>query len=268
MRTFSGTGRSVSGSRLDLQTNTVGVGPPLGGASGECVGAFGATPFAAHDRGDIRRYDSCLGLGMTTPSPTPDVAHDWLDDAHALIAGSLFIALGLTMFAHAGLLTGGVAGLAFLFRYLGGPGLGFYFFVLNLPFCWLAWKHLGLEFTVKTFVSIAMVSAFTTLAPRVLQIEILNPWFAAVLGGMLIGFGILFLLRHRSSIGGISVVAQWLQQTRGHSAGKIQMALDICIVLAALTLVPPVRVLQSVLGAVVVSAILVLNHRPGRYLGV
>ena len=31
---------------------------------------------------------------------------------HALLAGSLFVALGLTMFAHASLLTDGVAGVA------------------------------------------------------------------------------------------------------------------------------------------------------------
>ena len=42
----------------------------------------------------------------------------------------------------------------------------------------------------------------------------------------------------------------------------------IRIIIAALLVIDPLRVLQSVLGAVAVSAILVLNHRPGRYLGV
>ena len=39
-------------------------------------------------------------------------------------------------------------------------------------------------------------------------------------------------------------------------------------VLAALAVVSPERVLQSVVGAVAIGAILTLNHRPGRYLGV
>jgi uncharacterized membrane-anchored protein YitT (DUF2179 family) len=52
------------------------------------------------------------------------------------------------------------------------------------------------------------------------------------------------------------------------SAGKVQMSVDIAVVLAAFFVVPPVRVLQSVVGAVAIGAILTLNHRPGRYLGV
>ena len=36
----------------------------------------------------------------------------------------------------------------------------------------------------------------------------------------LIGFGLLALLRHRASVGGVNILAQWLQQSRGFSAGK------------------------------------------------
>ncbi|HSI57735.1 MAG TPA: YitT family protein [Ideonella sp.] len=210
----------------------------------------------------------------TRPSPPitsrrfAPVEHSLLDDAHALIAGALFVALGLTMYGHAGLLTGGVAGLAFLLSYSTGFNLGGLFFVLNLPFYWLAWRRLGWEFTLKTFAAVAMVSTFTALAPRVVSFDKLDPWVAALLGGILIGFGLLALLRHRASVGGVNIVAQYLQEKRGWSAGKVQMAVDCCVVLAAFWVVEPQRVLQSMLGAVAMSAILVLNHRPGRYLGV
>jgi uncharacterized membrane-anchored protein YitT (DUF2179 family) len=200
--------------------------------------------------------------------PASPIVHSWLDDAHALIAGSLFVSLGLTMYSTAGLLTGGVAGAAFIASYATALPLGALFFLLNLPFYWLAWRQLGAEFTLKSFAAVAMVSLCTTLAPRVVSFDKLDPWVAAVLGGFLIGFGLLALLRHRASVGGVNIVAQWLQQHKGFSAGKVQMTVDCCVVAAALLVVEPMRVLQSVLGAVAVSAILVLNHRPGRYLGV
>lgn len=202
---------------------------------------------------------------FTPPEP---IEHSLLDDAHALIAGSLFVALGLTMYGYVGLLTGGVAGVAFLLSYTTGWSLGGLFFALNLPFYWLAWRRLGPEFTLKTFCAVAMVSAFTTLAPSVVSFDKLDPWVAAVLGGILIGFGLLALLRHRASVGGVNIVAQYLQERHGWRAGKVQMAVDCTVVLAAFWVVEPQRVLQSVLGAVAMSAILVLNHRPGRYLGV
>lgn len=202
------------------------------------------------------------------PSGPEPLAHSWLDDGHALVAGALFVALGLTMFAHAGLLTGGVAGVAFLVSYASGWNLALCFFVFSLPFFWLSWRRLGREFTLKSFGAVALVSVCTAVAPRVVRFELLDPWVASVLGGFLIGFGLLALLRHQASVGGVNILAQWLQQSRGLSAGKIQMSVDILVVLAALFVVPPERVLQSVVGAVAIGAILTLNHKPGRYLGV
>lgn len=196
------------------------------------------------------------------------LTHSWLDDGHALLAGSLFVALGLVMFAHAGLLTGGVAGVAFLVSYATGWGLALCFFGFSLPFFGLSWRRLGPAFTLKSLVAVSLVSVFTALAPKVVRFELLNPWVASVPEGFLIGFGLLALLRHQASVGGVNIVAQWLQQTRGVRAGHVQMAVDILVVLAALAVVPPERVLQSVLGAVAIGAILTLNHRPGRYLGV
>ena len=194
--------------------------------------------------------------------------HTWLEDAHALIAGSLFVALGMTMFAHAGLLTGGVAGVAFLAKYATGLNFGLFFFLFSLPFFVLSWFQLGREFTFKSFFAVALVSVCTSVAPKLVRFEFLNPWLASVLGGFLIGFGLLALLRHHASVGGVNILAQWLQQTKGFSAGKVQMSVDIVVVLTALMVVPPERVAQSVVGAVAIGAILTLNHRPGRYLGV
>ena len=140
--------------------------------------------------------------------------------------------------------------------------------MLSLPFFWLSWQRLGREFTLKSFLAVALVSLCTALAPKAVRFELLDPWVASVLGGFLVGFGLLALLRHRASVGGVNILAQWLQQSRGLSAGKVQMSVDVLVVLAAFFIVPPVRVLQSVLGAVAIGAILTLNHRPGRYLGV
>ena len=205
------------------------------------------------------------GAGPAEPKSS---RHSWLEDAHALVAGSLFVALGMTMFGHAGLLTGGVAGVAFLASYVSGLNFGVFFFLFSLPFFVLSWFRLGAEFTFKSFFAVALVSVCTAVAPKMVRFEFINPWVASVLGGFLIGFGLLALLRHHASVGGVNILAQWLQQTKGFSAGKVQMSVDVVVVLTALMVVPPERVAQSVVGAVAIGAILALNHRPGRYLGV
>lgn len=194
--------------------------------------------------------------------------HTAFEDAQAIATGALFIALGLAMFARAGLLAGGTAGLAFLIHYATGWRFGAVFFVINLPFYFLALRAMGRAFTLKTFCAVAVLSLFTELMPQVVRFESLQPVYAGVMGGFLIGAGLLMLFRHNASLGGINILALYLQQRHGWRAGKVQMAIDAVIVFAAFKLVEPRLIAISVLGAVALNLVVAVNHRPGRYLGV
>ena len=90
----------------------------------------------------------------------------------------------------------------------------------------------------------------------------------AVIGGALSGLGILFFIRHRASLGGVGILAVYLQRSRGWSAGRIQMAFDAALMTLALLLFEPGLVLYSAIGATVLSLVIMFNHRPGRYMGV
>ncbi|AKJ27530.1 YitT family protein [Caldimonas brevitalea] len=202
---------------------------------------------------------------MSVSTPSGADRHSFFDDAQALLIGTLFISLGVVMFNQVGLLTGGTAGLAFLLHYATGWSFGQMFFVLNLPFYWLSWRHMGRRFTLKTFAAVALLSLFAEFHPVVLRFERLHPGYAGVVGGLLIGTGLLMLFRHRASLGGVGIVALYLQETRGWRAGKVQMVVDCVIVVLALAVVEPVSVAYSLLGAVALNLILAVNHRPGRY---
>ena len=80
------------------------------------------------------------------------------------------------------------------------------------------------------------------------------------------GAGFLMLFRHRASLGGVGILALYLQDSRGWRAGKVQMAIDCAIVAAAFAIVDPQRVVYSVVGAVALNLILAINHKPGRYI--
>lgn len=192
-------------------------------------------------------------------------SHTLFEDAQAIFTGTLFVSLALILFAQAGLLTGGTAGAAFVLHYATDVSLGRLFFLINLPFYWFAWTRMGREFTMKTFISIAMLSLMTEFSPRLFAIDRLHPAYAAVLGGLLLGSGCLFLARHRASLGGATIVSLYLQKARGWRAGKVQMAMDCAIVLLALTVISPERVAYSVLAAVVMNLFIAVNHKPGRY---
>jgi uncharacterized membrane-anchored protein YitT (DUF2179 family) len=191
--------------------------------------------------------------------------HSLFEDAQAIFTGVLFVSLALILFTQVGLMTGGTAGAAFLLHYATDISLGKLFFAINMPFYWFAWRRMGREFTLKTFVAIALLSAMTEWSPRLFAIERLHPGYAAVLGGLLLGSGCLLLARHRASLGGATIVSLYLQQARGWRAGKVQMGIDCVIVLLALTVIEADRVAYSVLAAVVMNLFIAVNHKPGRY---
>ena len=226
--------------------------------------------------------DSRAAAGYVCPEPMSQPAaisppgregaampgHRPYEDLQALGAGTLFVALGVAMFAHAGLLTGGTVGLALLAHYASGVDFGPAYFLVNLPFYVLAWTRMGAAFTIKTLAAVALLSLMAQLLPLALAFEQLSPVLAAVLGGLLCGTGMLILFRHRASLGGLNTLALYLQERLGWRAGKVQMLLDGLILLGGLFVADPSRVALSALAAVVLNATLAINHKPGRYLAV
>ena len=204
---------------------------------------------------------------VTLSGPTP-LTHRPYEDAQALLIGTLFVALGVIMFGYTGLLTGGTAGVAFLVHYATGWDFGLVFFVINLPFYALAWKRMGMAFTLKTFAAVGLMSLLVHFLPKVIGFQLLHPAFAAVMGGLLMGAGMLMLFRHRASLGGLNVLVLYLQEKLGWRAGKVQMLFDCAIVLSAFAVVDWQHVALSILGAVVLNLILTINHRPGRYMAI
>ena len=201
------------------------------------------------------------------PGPVVSLRHGTYEDAQALFSGTLFVAMALMLFNQAGLLIGSTAGMAFLLHYVTDISFGKLFFVVNLPFYWFAWTRMGREFTLKTFICVALLSLLTELFPHVMQVSYINPLFASLLGGLLLGTGCLFLARHRSSLGGATIVSLYMQNRYGVRAGKVQLAIDGVVLLLALFVVPLERVFYSVLAAVVMGVFLWISHRPGRYVG-
>ncbi|MES2951704.1 MAG: YitT family protein [Pseudomonadota bacterium] len=204
---------------------------------------------------------------MTHNAPVSAPKHRSYEDIQALLTGTLFVSLGISMFGHTGLLTGGTAGVAFLLHYATGWNFGLLFFAVNVPFYGLAWTRMGRVFTIKTFVAVGLLALLTNVLPTLIHFESINPVFTAVMGGLLMGAGMLILFRHRASLGGFNVLVLYLQERFGWRAGRVQMALDCAIVLCSFAVVDWRHTALSILGAVMMNQTLATNHRVGRYMG-
>lgn len=202
-----------------------------------------------------------IGFWNTTPT-----RHSLFEDAQGLFTGTVLAALGILVLGQAGLLTGGVAGMAFLLNYAFGWNFGLSFFVINLPFYWLAYRRMGRAFTIKTFCAVGLLALLTQFQPLMITVTYVHPLWAAILGGLLIGMGMLALFRHRASVGGVGVLALYFQDTFKWRAGLVQLAIDLVILLIAFFVISPITVICSVIGAAALNFFIAINHRTDRYI--
>ena len=116
------------------------------------------------------------------------------------------------------------------------------------------------------FLAVAAVSVLAQTMPGWVVFASLNVAFGAVLYGFVAGSALLALFRHGASLGGIGILALYVQDRTGWRAGWVQMGFDIVLFAAAFALRDPVSVLWSLLGALVLNLVIAINHRRDRYI--
>jgi hypothetical protein len=195
---------------------------------------------------------------------TPRSAHPLYEDVLALLTAAGFVSLGIFLFHQVGLLTGGTAGLALLLQQVTGISFGLLFFAMNLPFYALAWLRMGPRFTLNTFAAVATVSFMTDHLNAVLQIGKIEPVYAALIGGTLIGMGLLIMFRHKASLG---ASISWRSSFRtGSVCGQASCKWDwIAPSSSPPSSWSPRLLALSVVAAIICNLVLTLNHKPGRY---
>jgi uncharacterized membrane-anchored protein YitT (DUF2179 family) len=198
---------------------------------------------------------------------SPSLAHSPYEDALAFVIGTLFVALGLTVLKAAGLGIGSTAGIAFLAYLTTGWDFGTLFFLINLPFFVFAAFAFGRHYLIRSVIATALLSLESSLLPTLFTIGRIEPFFAALLGGLLCGMGMLALVRHKAGVGGFMMVAVFLQERFGWRAGRVLMVTDAFVVGAAFGLMEPVHVALSIFATLCLNLVLALYHKPGRYAG-
>ncbi|NVO23752.1 YitT family protein [Donghicola sp. C2-DW-16] len=198
--------------------------------------------------------------------PHNSINHTIADDAQAFALGTTMCSLGLLILTNLGLITGQTAGLAVLLSYITGIKFGILFFLVNIPFYVLAYLRMGPRFTIKTFIAVALLSFIADALPNYVQFSQIDPVVGTIIMAGVTGLGLMVLFRHGASLGGIGVLALYLQDKTGFRAGHTQLIFDACLFTVAFFILPLPTVLYSLLGAVIVNLIIATNHRRDRYI--
>lgn len=207
-----------------------------------------------------------LDISTTQDRRTAPVPHTHIENIAAIATAAAVMSLGLYILKSAGAATGGTDGVALLLSHVTGIDLGAAVFLVALPFYGVALWQKGWLFTLRSALAVTMISALSYLAPHALGPLQVSPIYAAIIGNILIGVGILMLVRHDASPAGFVILSMLAQEKLGWRAGYVQFAIDATIVATALSYASLHTVLVSGCGVFIVGFILATNHRPGRYM--
>ena len=184
----------------------------------------------------------------------------------AFLLGTAMCALGVRFLEFSGLITGQTAGLGVLISYFSDLSFGVWFFILNLPFYVFGWIRMGPKSTLKSFIAVAFVSVFSEIFARTIEFDQIPDVISALLAGSCCGLGLVVVFRHGASLGGIGVLALFLQDKTGFQAGWTQLGFDIVLFSVAFFVLSGELVIWSLLGAVLTNVIIGFNHRKDRYI--
>ncbi len=150
-----------------------------------------------------------------------------------LFIGSILAAIGLEIFLVPNqIIDGGVVGIAIMASSLTGLDISLFLILLNLPFLYIGYNHIGKTFALSTLFSIISLSCWVYVFHPVP--ELTNDLFlAAIFGGIILGVGVGLIIRNGGSLDGTEIMAILLDKRTGFSVGEIIMFFNLFILSSA-----------------------------------
>lgn len=123
---------------------------------------------------------------------------------------------------------GGITGISIILSYITGWKLGFFIFLLNIPFFFLGYKQIGKTFALSTLYGILILSLTTSILQSVPAFtnDIL---LASVFGGIILGIGVGIVIRYGGSLDGTEILAILFNNKLPFSVGEIIMFFNLFI---------------------------------------
>lgn len=151
-----------------------------------------------------------------------------------LFVGAVIASIGLELFLIPNqVIDGGVVGLSIMGHFMAdGVPFGVFLVVLNIPFLYIGYKHIGKNFAISTVIAVIMLSICSEYAaefPKVTN----DPFLAAIFGGIIDGIGVGIIMRAGGSLDGTEIVAIIADKHTVFSVGEVVMFINLFILSGA-----------------------------------
>ncbi|KNH25882.1 membrane protein [Priestia megaterium] len=146
-----------------------------------------------------------------------------------IFVGALLMAVGLEFFLVPNeVIDGGIVGISIILSHLTDVQIGFYIFVLNLPFFFIGYKQIGKTFALSTLLGVIILSIATSIFHD-LPVLTGDPLLATVFGGIVLGVGVGIVIRYGGSLDGTEILAILFNKRTPFSVGETIMFFNLFI---------------------------------------
>lgn len=153
--------------------------------------------------------------------------------AFFIIIGSILMGVGIEEFLVPNqILDGGIVGISIILSHLLHFKLGYFIFLLNIPFFYIGYKQIGKTFAFSTLLGISVLS-ITTILLHDVPVFTNDLLLATVFGGIILGFGVGIVLRFGGSLDGTEILALLFSKKLPFSVGEIIMFFNVFIFICA-----------------------------------
>nr|WP_106781211.1 YitT family protein [Lysinibacillus timonensis] len=163
-----------------------------------------------------------------------------------VIVGSIFISLGINLFlVPYEILDGGMIGIGLILKYLFNLKPGLMIICFSIPIFTIAWFFYR-EYFYNSLHGMIISSFFIDFFRPLQHIVRVEAIYSSILGGVLVGLGIGFMLKFKTSTGGTDLVAQFICDKTGVNVGVIIFMIDSIVVLLGGILISASTLLLSI----------------------
>lgn len=154
----------------------------------------------------------------------------------SLLQRYFFIMVGATLAAVAlelflipnSVIDGGIIGISLILNFMTGIPFGILILVINLPFLFFGYKHIGKNFFISSSVAIVLLAVIEFPLKSVGPF-VTDPLLATVFGGLILGAGVGLVIRNGGALDGTEILGILLTRRIPFSVGEFVMFFNIFI---------------------------------------
>ncbi|MBE1555592.1 YitT family protein [Sporosarcina limicola] len=143
--------------------------------------------------------------------------------------GTTFAAVALELFLIPNsVIDGGIIGVSLILNFMTGIPFGILILLINLPFLFFGYKHIGKNFFISSSYAIALL-AIIEFPLKSVSAFVTDPLLATVFGGLLLGAGVGLVIRNGGALDGTEILGILLTRKIPFSVGEFVMFFNIFI---------------------------------------